>query len=307
MKRFNYVKLGQNASYLDDCINGKYVQLGFGLNEVNLFNCFIKEQWEGLRNIYLTQGNAGRAGNFIGQLTRARSADKDLVWLTIERGHLFWAQTKKDAEWIKNDKGVTLEVERWSKLDATGNPLSYDRVPGWLMSTAQYRGTVCNAAAGETGQRAESIRRLLAGENSAARTTLRKNEDALKGAIGNAVNELAPKDFELLVELIFSKSGWRRIGIFGRTMTDVDLAMELPTTGELAVVQIKSQAAGPQFQEFLQNVVAKWTCDKFFWIQHTGAIPALPEDNSKVVIWNLEKISEQVLESGLVSWLGNKI
>jgi hypothetical protein len=49
---------------------------------------------------------------------------------------------------------------------------------------------------------------------------------------------LWPGDFETLVDLVFSTSGWRRQGPVGKTQKMLDLDIVLPSTGERAFVQI---------------------------------------------------------------------
>ena len=45
---------------------------------------------------------------------------------------------------------------------------------------------------------------------------------------------LEPKDFELLVNLVFSDDGWRMLCVVGRTQKMIDLDILLPSTGERA-------------------------------------------------------------------------
>jgi hypothetical protein len=52
---------------------------------------------------------------------------------------------------------------------------------------------------------------------------------------------LGPRDFETLVDLVFSTSGWRRQGVVGKTQKTLDLDLILPSTGERAFVQVKIQ------------------------------------------------------------------
>jgi hypothetical protein len=315
MKHFNYIKLGRNSAYFRSCLDQNYVQLGFGLNKPNFFESFLNEDWSSLKKLYLQQEDSTRrAGNFIGQLKRARSADESYVWLTIEKGHLYWAQTAKNAKWKSNGEGATLEVKPWSNKDTSNEKtlLSDRRLPGWLMATSQYKGTICNAARNieiaDENTRADVIKRLIGGNISLARTNLRTNEQKLQASIKTALTELDPKDFELLIELIFSRSGWRRVGILGKTQKSIDLRLELPTTGERAIVQVKSSSPKATFNNFLKEVVDTWgDCEKFFWVQHSGDIPVAATEYPEVFIWDTEKIAQQVLESGLVSWLGNKI
>lgn len=46
---------------------------------------------------------------------------------------------------------------------------------------------------------------------------------------------LAPRDFELLVDLVFTSSGWRRVGEFGKTQKTLDLDLVLPNTKEKGI------------------------------------------------------------------------
>lgn len=314
MEHFNYIKLGHQEEYLKYCTKNSIIQIGFNLDNDEAFGYFINQDWNSLRGFYQAQQeNNRRSGNLIGQLQRARSADSNFTWLTIENGHLYWATTSEGAEWERNNNGAILKVKNWNRNDIQEKPLSNDRLPGWLIATSQYRGTVCNAARegknGEDKRKAKTIQRLIQGRESLARSDLRTSEQKLKNIVKLSLKELTPKDFELLIELIFSRSGWRRVSVLGKTMKSIDLELELSTTGERAVVQIKSrQTTNETFQTFCDEVVDQWQCDKFFWVQHSGFIPdSSKEENSKIVIWNAEKISDQVIESGLTSWLGNKI
>ena len=59
---------------------------------------------------------------------------------------------------------------------------------------------------------------------------------------------LGPRDFtELLVDLVFTTSGWRRLGEVGRTEKTRDLDLVLPrNTGERAFVQVKSRTTSDE-------------------------------------------------------------
>ena len=69
-----------------------------------------------------------------------------------------------------------------------------------------------------------------------------KAENHMVEKIIPLIEGLAPQDFELLVDLVFSDSGWRRISPLGKTQKMIDMELILPTTGEKAYVQIKSTA-----------------------------------------------------------------
>jgi Restriction endonuclease len=61
------------------------------------------------------------------------------------------------------------------------------------------------------------------------------------GEIGlRMIRQLDWRDFETLVDLIFSRGGWQRSSVLGKNQADVDLILSQPTIGETAWVQIKS-------------------------------------------------------------------
>ena len=54
------------------------------------------------------------------------------------------------------------------------------------------------------------------------------------------IRELHWAEFETLIDLIFTRNGWRRTSLLGGKMPDVDLIVEQPLTCEVAWVQVKT-------------------------------------------------------------------
>jgi hypothetical protein len=50
--------------------------------------------------------------------------------------------------------------------------------------------------------------------------------------VGDLLDQLHQDDFELLIELVFSSSGWRRISAVGGTQKTLDIALTLPRLGK---------------------------------------------------------------------------
>lgn len=73
----------------------------------------------------------------------------------------------------------------------------------------------------------------------------------LERTVADLIRLLVPHDFELLVDLIFTASGWRRIGVVGKTQKTIDIALELPSTGERAFVQVKSKTKQSELDQYL--------------------------------------------------------
>ncbi len=64
-------------------------------------------------------------------------------------------------------------------------------------------------------------------------------EDALKESVKKSIKNLYWKDFEILVDLLFTQGGWRRISRRGETMKSIDMELEDPITKDKYLIQIK--------------------------------------------------------------------
>ena len=78
----------------------------------------------------------------------------------------------------------------------------------------------------------------------------------LKDAVLALIRLLLARDFEVLVELVFSTSGWRRQGVVGGTQKTLDLDLVLPSTGERAFVQVKSKTDSAELAKSVEEFEA---------------------------------------------------
>jgi hypothetical protein len=129
---------------------------------------------------------------------------------------------------------------------------------------------------------------------------LREMTDATLGM----VRLLGPQDFEVLVDLVFSTSGWRRQGVVGKTQKTLDLDLVLPSTGERAFVQIKSRTDDAELADYVSRIDAADDYTRMFYVYHTGHAST---DDPRVVVIGPERIAEMVVEAGLVGWVVRKV
>lgn len=115
---------------------------------------------------------------------------------------------------------------------------------------------------------------------------------------------LGDRDFEVLVDLVFTSSGWRRIGVVGETQKTLDLDLMLPSTGDRAFVQIKSKTTSAELAEYVGQLDERGLYDRMFYVFHTGKATT---DDDRVTIIGPEKLSELVVDAGLVNWLVRKV
>ncbi len=115
---------------------------------------------------------------------------------------------------------------------------------------------------------------------------------------------LGPKDFETLVDLIFSISGWRRQGIVGKTQKTLDLDLSLPSTGERAFVQVKSKTTSAELVEYVESLNELDSFNRMFFVYHSGEAET---DDERVIVIGPDKLSEMAVDAGLVTWLIRKV
>jgi hypothetical protein len=100
----------------------------------------------------------------------------------------------------------------------------------------------------------EALLRLIRCQPSKDHGRAAQALENLTGHVGDLLDQLQADDFELLIELIFSSSGWRRISPVGGIQKFVDMALLLPTTGEKCAVQVKSQTTRSTLAEYAEKL-----------------------------------------------------
>ena len=125
-------------------------------------------------------------------------------------------------------------------------------------------------------------------------------------AIRSLLNLLTWKDFELLVDLVFSASGWKRVGQTGATQKTVDLELVLPSTRERAFVQVKSRATPAELQDYAERMQEMEGVSRMFFVWHTGD-PGSVVDPGRVTLIGPDDLAWMVLEAGLGRWLRMKV
>lgn len=123
------------------------------------------------------------------------------------------------------------------------------------------------------------------------------------------IRNLPWKDFELLIDLIFTYAGWQRVGTLGKTEKAIDLEVMSPVTGNRAFIQIKSQST-LRVREFKEYIVKYKEMDQFnemYFVVHTPDNSFQQwQDTTDIKLFDVAKISQLVMNSGLIRWLIQK-
>lgn len=250
-RRVRYIKLGDGGRWEKTCLERSLLYIGFGTHEPERFRLCASGRWDDLERSLLAENpNKGRATNVKHQLEIFFEDDGTILWITFHAGRLYWASVDGSVPEPSAEMGGSVRRMRdgWRDRDLRGEPLAMDRLSGRLTKLAAYRGTSCDVDDADyavhriNGEKVEAVENALGAVG------------ALEEAAIPLMRLLTPKDFELLVDLVFSTSGWRRVGIVGGTTEALDIDLVLPTTGERAFVQVKSQTDSKQLADYVERL-----------------------------------------------------
>lgn len=174
-----------------------------------------------------------------------------------------------------------------------------------LSSVGAYRGTICAVE-----REAEYLLRKLNAEPDPLVCRAQNLRADLVSTARELITTLHHHDFEVLVDLIFVASGWRRIGVLGETEADVDLLVEQIATSERAFIQVKSRAGGRVLDDYVTRFHAFGGATRMFFVCHTPAadlVARVADPPDGVDIWLGNTLAEKAIRAGLFDWLVERI
>ena len=299
-----YIKLGPGGRWMERCIAEGVIELGHGAIPHEIAG---SRDWAAAEAIWTAEGRTpGKVTDFCRELRDFYTLGPDTLWITFGDGQLWWTFADREVEALAGggeEKGYRQRrsLGGWRSSDVTGAPLLIDQLSTRLTQVAAYRQTLCNVEA-----RDYLVRRINAIQEPAVAGALRAQEAMTDAALG-LIRALHWADFELMVDLIFAASGWRRVSaVGGAAQADTDLILEQSATGERAFVQIKSKAGPKTLQDYLERFAASGM-DRMFFVCHTPSGVFAPHEQTKPVhLWTGDEIARQAVGAGLLSWLIDK-
>jgi hypothetical protein len=227
----------------------------------------------------------------------------DALWITFARGRMWWAFSEP-AELVQGEVGpgdpaaCRRTIGPWRSTDRYGQQLDQAALSTKLTQMAAYRRSICAVA------EADYAVRRINGEQEANVALLHSHRQALIEAAASLIRDLHWRDFELLVDLIFTSAGWRRVSEVGGAMKDIDLLLEQPVTGERISVQVKSKVDQTVVSSCVRAFEEGVEANRFFIVYHTGrAALNGPEGPRPVHLWDCLAIAERAVDAGLTDWL----
>jgi hypothetical protein len=295
-----YIKLGEKGKWVRRAL-GQGI-LPFGYRAVDHQSC-ANGNWEEVRRQLIAMGRTnGGTSQGLRELKDFYGLPDDTLWVTMADGHVWW--TFADGPVLKLDEAAPEAPSRfrqtrngWCKTSLKGVPLTVRSLGSALTSTANYKMTIC--AIKQSGYLLRKIRGEIDPLRAAAEVL---KAETIEMAV-KLIRQLDWRDFETLVDLIFTRCGWHRISALGRGQTDVDLVLKQPVTGETAWVQVKSRSTQAEFDEYLGRFHRDGSCDRFFFICHSAASTPTQSADSKAQFWSAERVASAAAETGLLDWL----
>ncbi|MBI1292373.1 hypothetical protein GC173_14225 [bacterium] len=298
-----YIKLGHRGHAAQDCFETG--EIGLGFDGVPHELC-ATGRWDEVSAHFRAEGKTpGAATNHTREMRDFYEQGPNTLWITIHEGKLWWAFAEPRVAWKSALKGKLPRrrktVGPWRSTDRHGAPLLVRNLSTRLSSVGAYRGTICAV------EHAEYLIRKLNGEPEPLVSRAEQLRKELVKTAHALIATLHHHDFEVLVDIIFAASGWRRIGVLGETEADLDLLVEQTATGERAFVQVKSQASAKVFDDYVQRFRDFEGATRMFFVCHSPAAnlvaraAAAPPEG--VDLWLGEVLAEKAIRAGLFDWL----
>jgi hypothetical protein len=297
-----FIKLGRKGEFEEERIlHDNTIKLGFANP---LHSECLAGKWDKVYEYWINQGKKkGKATEIKNQIRNFYEADQETLWITFFRRRLYWCFAEKEVTQLADGRRIRKVKGKWEYHDIQGFPLTIENLSGKLTKVQGFQGTICSV--GE-----EEFKYLVRRINHQKLLEVEKAEETsatLLKDIEPLIQNLTWKDFELLVDLVFTHAGWQRISTLGKTERSIDLDLMSPVTGNRAFVQIKAKSKMAIFEDYIKQYKSMKEFNEMYFVIHTADNSFKKwQDTSDIKLWDVTKLSKLVVTSGLISWLFKK-
>ena len=297
-KSVRYIKLGEGGAWEKECIEQGLLQFGTDSGNPETLQWAAEGRWSELAASWRAVKSQGTATRFTNETRFYFEAGPEDLWITFVGERFYWGFLVPGVpKPIQPDLSSVRKVRGgWRCVDRDGKPLLKSNLPGSITSLAAYRGTSCSVKAA-----AHVVRRINAELSEEVRRAETVRSELIHSLVP-LIRRLGPRDFEVLVELIFGASGWRRIDSTGGTRKLLDLDLELPSTGERAFVQVKARTSQAEFEAYAQQR-KDGVFNRMFYVYHTGTVTT---DDEAITVIEATRLARMTLDAGLTDWVIRK-
>lgn len=317
---FRYIKLGKAGDREVRCIEEGTCFIGFITGQDEFFQkCVDASQsrsddvWEQIRQEVINSSpepdsrkSKQNATSAVNQVREVYEAEISTTWITFHAGKLYWANIDPESKpWQVHGGSLRKTLNGWSCLDGHGDEMFNEALAGSVTKLQMYRGTSCELDAASSAY----LQRRLSGKQQPYIEEIQKAKLSLKKGVQAAISTLTPGDFELLVELIFSKT-LKRISSTGKTQKFVDIVFENPLAAAVygdnapICVQVKCRTTIAELEEYLASE-ARETYSMFYFVFHSSAdlTSDYAHDYENVVLVGIDRLADLAISNGLLDWI----
>lgn len=297
-----FIKLGRKSVWWPLARDSNTLRLGFRQFDFALCR---SGKWHKAREKYAATEERKGSGDITRAVNQVREffeLPESILWCRMEDGDVWWCFAEPNvidlssgdhADSANQGARMWKVIDRLRNTDVNGSRWRLDSMTTKITKVAAFQETICKPSGAS-----DLLNRIRAVQSKSHERAARA-QDELVVAIGDVLDQLHQNDFELLIELIFSSSGWKRISAVGGTQKTLDIAMILPTTGEHCFVQVKSQTSRTTFLKLVDALDNYQGYSRMFFVYHTPAERFENPAANRVVIWDRYEIARQAVLAGL--------
>ena len=298
-----FIKLGKQGRWEDELDNGNKARIGWSnIDTGDIQN----ENWSKIKQIinqdFSERGKKTGATQDFNALKSFCDATDNDIFITFYDSKLFWC-------FLSNEKLHQDEFSKyrttslnWSCRNIKGEIIYINKISGKISKTQGFRATLCKI------EEKESLLRIINAERSPIVEQLEIKKTELNNCLQEALSELHWKDCEVLADLIFRQSGWRRISTLGESMKYVDIELVDPITKDLYQVQVKAAATINDFEDYAEKFTGNGF-KKMFFVTFNKNTPlndySHNYDNVQLLTGN--KLADLIIDLGLTNWVLDKL
>lgn len=306
-----YVKLGRGGVVAEECFKNNLLHIGYDthddavrdwcnqariLGKRKSIEKLIKTHWK-------QEGRSqSTATNFTNSVLAVAEDTGNVLWVTFHNRRVYYGLTDGGGLESRSWEGALGSAKKmrfgWCDRGRDDQILFVNKLSGSFTKTHASQGTI---AAFKEQPAKYFIRHILSEPLEIKQSAVLAKKNFQK-IIEKIVKDLQPSEFETLIDLIFSNSGWKRDGELGGNTKFVDVTLMLPSTGETAAVQVKTATNQKEAQKYIGGDYSNQGFDKFFYIYHTGHVKK-PKDDPKCFVWDLSDVAEKAIDAGLSQWV----
>ena len=305
-EKVRFIKLGKGGMWWKIARDTSTLRFGFRRFDFDLCKA---RNWEVASKDYAATGERKRPNDVTRAVNQVKSffeLPESVLWFTIEAGEVSWCFAESEVidlyadgdDKKERERGARARrvIDRWRNTDVKGNRLRLESMTTKITKVSAFQETIAKPNG------ATDLLRTIRAVPSESRQRAARARDQLVSTVGVLLDQLHQEDFELLIELVFSASGWKRTSRVGGTQKTLDIAMRLPTTSERCIVQVKSQTDQATFDRVMNEFI-ELEYERMFFAYHTPEKILVNKIPDRIILWGRREIAEQAIRAGLVDWI----